>query len=61
MSDALSQKSLKSRVSDELNALRKQEIAKHRRGNFKDEGCKYKFSYNVVYCSLVLPSLFVYE
>lgn len=35
------QKSLKSRVSDELNALRKQEIAKNRRGKFKDEGSTF--------------------
>ena len=36
-------KSLKSRVNDELDALRKQEIAKNRRGNFKDEGCKLNY------------------
>jgi len=41
MSDALHQKSLKSRVSDELNALRKQEIAKNRKAKFKDEGSTF--------------------
>ncbi len=41
MSEIRRQKSMKSRVNDELQALREQEIAKNRRGNFKDEGCKF--------------------
>jgi putative glutathione S-transferase len=41
MSEIPHQKSLKSRVNDELSALRKQEIAKNRRGKFKDEGAGF--------------------